>query len=137
MVQPIITPRMYDLEYWGKSSTNIDRINSRHYTDITEDELFRQGGPVGGLGVEQRYRSRVPGAVEPMNTVNDVSNDGYYGSNEMYYGNDTRRDFEHNIMPLYNNPNTNKNTIAPIYEAGNTKSYEIDNTDSNFFFHNK
>jgi hypothetical protein len=133
MVQPIITPRMYDLEYWGKSSTNIDRINRRHYTDITEDELFRQGGPEGGLGVEQRYRSRVPGAVEPMNNVNDVSNNGYYGSNEIYYGNDTRRDFENNIMPLYNNPNTNKNTIAPIYESKNTKSYEIDNTNSNFF----
>lgn len=134
MVEPIITPRAYDLEYWGKTSTNIDRINRRNYTDITEDELFRQGGPVGGLGVEQQYVPRVRGAVEPMNSVGDQSYDGYYGSNEFYYGTDDKRDYDNNIAPIYS-PQLNKDaTIKPIYNSGNVSKLEEITRDSNYLF---
>lgn len=123
MIQPIIAPRSLDIEYWGKSATNIDRINRRNYTDVTEDEMFRDGTP-GGLGVQDRYRSRVKNAVEPMNNINDHSDNGYYGSGEIYYGNETRRDFENNIMPLYS-PKTNINgTVDHIYNSGTTLKYE-------------
>jgi hypothetical protein len=134
MVEPIITPRAYDLEYWGKTSTNIDRINRRNYTDITEDELFRQGGPVGGLGVEQQYVPRVKGAVEPMNNVGDQSFDGYYGADEFYYGQESKRDYEHNIAPIYS-PELNRDaTIKPIYNPTNVSKLEEITRDSNYLF---
>jgi len=137
MIDPIIVPRPYDLEYWGKSSTNLDPINRRNYTDITEDELFRQGGPAGQLGVEVHNIPRVRGAVEPMNSVHDETGDGYYQSNQFYYGSETKRDFDHNIMPLYR-PDTDANgVIQPIYAPGNVERIERDNLSENYLFNKK
>jgi hypothetical protein len=124
MVEPVIAPPSYDLEFWGKSSINMDRINRRNYTDLTEDELFRTQQPPGALGAETHYRSRVNGAVEPMNDVNDDAHDGFYGAGNFLPGGYGMRDFSHNIAPMYD-PETNPNaTLAPIYEPTNVEKVE-------------
>jgi hypothetical protein len=125
MVEPIIPPRSLDTEYWSKSSSNLDKINKRHYTDLTEDEIFRTLQPPGALGAETRYRSRVPGAVEPMNDVNDDPHNGFYGSGQFNYGGYNRRDFDANVMPIYDAEKHPDATIQPMYSPLNTDKFEF------------
>ena len=96
MIEPVIAPHSYAMDYWGENSTNIDRVNRRNYTDITESDPDRE---------YIDYIPRVEGSVMMMNNVEDgeyTDKYGYYGSGQLYYGSTNKIEYDENIKPIYN-----------------------------------
>jgi hypothetical protein len=107
MINPVIPPRILDQDVWGQSRIVRDGINNQYMVDMTHSELD-YGETFGiqdprGLAAPAYHEPRVKGAVVPMNNIKDPLNIARYGSGEIYYDNLTRRDFDKNVMPVYEN----------------------------------
>lgn len=126
MIEPIIAPPSHSHEYWGKSSYNIDNINRRNYTDLTEDELFRTSQSPYSLGAETHYESRVRGAVEIMNDQNDQSHDGLYDNSSFLSGGYGKRDYDRNVLSTYDVDRAKYKNDIKIYEPTNVLKVEAD-----------
>ena len=109
MIAPVIAPRILDQDVWGQDRIVRDGINNQYMLDLTTSDLD-QGQVLGeapfdrrGLATPIHYETRAPNAVTPLNNINDKLNIARYGAQEIWYGNENRRDFEKNIMPIYKN----------------------------------
>ena len=120
LVQPVIAPRIYDLDYWGKASTVPSRINSLQVIDVTNEELNTsdmaqipnrypeaQGYKVAyplALPVESIPSN--PKGVWDMNKLNQDPDIGYYPSSENLWNSSNTFDFNRNVLPIYKNENS-------------------------------
>ena len=121
MIPPIIGPRITDQDYWGKQSTVVQRTNQINMVDITNEYLNTsdmaqiptrypegtQGYQVGyPLGIPVMTEQRNPGSVWDMNKVGENPDIGYYTSATNMYLNQNVRDYDQNVLPLYQKENS-------------------------------
>ena len=127
-IEPIIAPRPYDFEYWGRSQ-NVPKpaINRLQAVDITNEAIntydmaaipdrypYAQGYKVGyPLGLPVEYVNRVPGGVWNMNPVGQDPDIGFYESSQNLYNEQNYYDFNRNVLPTYNNA---KSYVAPVLD---------------------
>jgi hypothetical protein len=131
MMEPIIAPRITDQDIWGKQSTVRSDINKLQIVDITNEQInttdmaqipdrypYAQGYKVGyPLGLPVEYKNRVPNGVWNMNPVGQNPDIGYYTSPEEMYNSQNTYDFQRNVMPIYQNPNS---YVAPNIDMNYT-----------------
>jgi len=104
---PIIGPRIYDSQVWGKSSTVFPNMNFSKTRDITETELQIPdlAGHSTSIGVPIVYRTSLENSVLPQNNINQPTYDGYYPSEmDAELGGMDERDFNRDILPILHNP---------------------------------
>ena len=131
MMEPIIGPRITDQDYWGKQSTVRSDINKLQMVDITNEAIntsdmaqiprrFPAAQPDGvgtvqyPLALPVKYESRVPNAVWNMNPVGQDPDIGYWPSSQNLYNSQSSLDFDANVLPTFQNPNS-----YPTYNIDN------------------
>jgi hypothetical protein len=129
MINPVIPPRIFDHDQFGKESTQISKTHTSRITDLTDDlDLGNNHGLVMDdpykLGNPYKLNRRVPNGVTMMNRIGDTGNsrtglqdDGVYTSGQFMDRYPDSRDFAKNYPHL--NPEENPDSIK---EA--SKSYE-------------
>jgi len=140
-IPPVIGPRITDQEYWGKQSTVRSDINKLQMVDVTNEAIntydmaqipdhypdaqgYKYGYP---LALPVKYDNRVPNGVWNMNPVGQDTDIGYYNSQEDLYNNNDYRDFNRNVLPTYQNPNSYvfpNIDMSSIYNAGTQPIYQ-------------
>jgi hypothetical protein len=101
MIAPVIAPRIFDRENFGKESTKISVINDTNITDLTDElDAGQTHGMLNASPLELAnpviFKSRVENSVYNMNRVGDTPFDGYTAGQFMDRYPDVR-DFEANI----------------------------------------
>lgn len=123
-VPPVLGPRIYDQEVWGRSSVVRPRTNFQKIRDITESELQLPDlqGNSTSLGVPIVYQTQMPNSLVPQNQIQQPTYDGYYPSAEVdLHGGMDERDFKTDVLPnLYGPLNEEE---EPLYEI-NEQMYE-------------
>ncbi len=119
MIVPTIEPRIVDFEVWGKSSTAISGINEENMVDLTTSEIDQMNTSLNGIGDYSMgkpvyYQSRSEGSIMPQNRVGENPDIGHYGTEQVWYNNENRRDFNENVMPIYQNFYNKKNNVNNI-----------------------
>jgi hypothetical protein len=102
MIAPVIPPRIFDRDAFGKESTKISRINDTNITDLTDDLDI---GQTHGMTTESpfelanpiMFKSRVENSVYNMNRIGDNKGDGVYTTGQFMDRYPDVRDFEANI----------------------------------------
>ena len=136
-VQPVIGPRLYDQDIWSKKSVVPNRINKLQIIDVTNEDTdksdmaqltnkypYAQGYQYGyPLGLPVMYENRVPNGVWNMNPVGQDPDIGYYNKQEVLYNNTDYRDFNRNVLPIYQNPNSYVFPKIDMQSYGSTPTY--------------
>ena len=150
MMQPIIGPRITDIDYWGKQATVRSDINSLHVVDVTNEAInvtdmatipdrYPNAQPAGlgqigyPLALPIAYENRVGDGVWNMNPVGKDPDVGYWPSSADYYNNQSVIDYNHNVLPTFQNPdsyptynveNMLKNQPIPGLNTNSTPNYQ-------------
>ncbi len=101
MIAPVIAPRIFDREVFGKESSKMSRINDSNITDLTDDlDAGQTHGMTNNfphLADPVFYKSRVENAVYNMNRIGDNKGDGQYTAGQFMDRYPTTVDYESNI----------------------------------------
>jgi hypothetical protein len=121
MINPVIAPRIFDQEVFGKASTQISNTHTQNIIDLSDDLDL---GNNHGLNMEDPYslanpykfQKRVPNGVTMMNRIGDTGNnrtglqdDGAYTTGQFMNRYPDSRDFYKNNPHL--NPDENPENI--------------------------
>ena len=129
MIAPVIAPRIFDRDEFGKESTKISRINDSNITDLTDDlDAGQTHGMTNNfphLADPVFYKSRVENAVYNMNRVGDNKGDGVYTAGQFMDRYPSTVDFEANIpvSTRSDNPQDMK-TVSDMYQNSQMKPNE-------------
>lgn len=131
MIAPVIAPRIFDREHFGKESTKISVINDSNITDLT-DEL--DAGQTHGmtnnfphLADPVFFKSRVENSVYNMNRIGDNKGDGLYTTGQFMDRYPSTTDFEANIkhpVSTYSDNPQEMNTVNNMYQNSQMKPNE-------------
>lgn len=129
MISPVIAPRIFDREFFGKESSKISRINDSNITDLT-DEL--DAGQTHGmtnnfphLADPVMFKSRVENEVYNMNRIGDNNGDGVYTTGQFMdrYPSTVDFDIKHPVSTYSDNPQE-MNTVNNMYQNSQMKPNE-------------
>jgi len=131
MIAPVIAPRIFDRDEFGKESTKISRINDSNITDLTDDlDAGQTHGMTNNfphLADPVFYKSRVENAVYNMNRVGDNKGDGVYTAGQFMDRYPSTVDFEanirHPVSTRSDNPQDMK-TVSDMYQNSQMKPNE-------------
>jgi hypothetical protein len=136
MINPVIAPRIFDQEVFGKASTQISNTHTQNIVDLSDDLDL---GNNHGLNMEDPYslanpykfQKRVPNGVTMMNRIEDTGNnrtglqdDGVYTTGQFMNRYPDSRDFYKNTPHL--NPNENPENIKGASDS--YKNSQIETT---------
>jgi hypothetical protein len=131
MIAPVIAPRIFDRDEFGKESTKISRINDSNITDLTDDlDAGQTHGMTNNfphLADPVIYKSRVENAVYNMNRIGDNNGDGQYTAGQFMDRYPTTVDFEANIrhpVSTYSDNPQEMNTVNNMYQNSQMKPNE-------------
>lgn len=142
MIPPVIGPRLYDQDVWGKSETVFPGLNRQTYRDITEselslDDMIDRVGTRHSIGVPQFVQPRQPGSRVPQNYVGEPVDQAYYNGAPYYYEQMNRKDFEREIVPQYKGDQDNIEYWTKLedttIEPRNPKGDQRDKFDRSFY----
>jgi len=131
MISPVIAPRIFDRDAFGKESTKISRINDSNITDLTDDlDAGQTHGMTNNfphLADPVVYKSRVENAIYNMNRVGDNKGDGVYTTGQFMDRYPSTVDFEanirHPVSTRSDNPQDMK-TVNDMYQNSQMKPNE-------------
>ena len=131
MIAPVIAPRIFDRDEFGKESTKISRINDSNITDLTDDlDAGQTHGMTNNfphLADPVVYKSRVENAVYNMNRIGDNNGDGQYIAGQFMDRYPTTVDFEANIRHPVSSRSDNAQemkTVNDMYQNSQMKPNE-------------
>jgi hypothetical protein len=134
MINPVIAPRIFDQEVFGKRSTQISNTHSQYMVDLTDDlDLGNNHGLIMddpySLGNPYKFQKRVPNGVTMMNRIGDTGNkftglqdDGAYPGGQFMDRYPDSRDFARNVPHL--NPDENPDSIKAASNAYQASQFE-------------
>jgi hypothetical protein len=134
MINPVIAPRIFDQEVFGKRSTQISNTHTQHMVDLSDDlDLGNNHGLIMedpySLGNPYQFKNRVPNGVVNMNKIGDTGNkftglqdDGPYPGGQFMERNPDSRDFVRNYPHL--NPDENPENIKAASDAYQSSQME-------------
>lgn len=134
MINPVIAPRIFDQEVFGKRSTQISNTHSQYMVDLTDDlDLGNNHGLIMddpySLGNPYKFQKRVPNGVTMMNRIGDTGNkftglqdDGAYPGGQFMDRYPDSRDFARNVPHL--NPDENPDSIKSASNAYQSSQFE-------------
>jgi len=134
MINPVIAPRIFDQEVFGKRSTQISNTHSQYMIDLTDDlDLGNNHGLIMddpySLGNPYKFQKRVPNGVTMMNRIGDTGNkftglqdDGSYPGGQFMDRYPDSRDFYKNVPHL--NPDENPDSIKGASNAYQSSQFE-------------
>jgi hypothetical protein len=134
MINPVIAPRIFDQEVFGKRSTQISNTHSQNMIDLTDDlDLGNNHGlfmdDPYSLGNPYKFQKRVPNGVTMMNRIGDTGNnrtglqdDGAYTTGQFMDRSPDSRDFYKNVPHL--NPEEDPNSIKSASSAYQSSQFE-------------
>ena len=119
MIAPVIPPRIFDQEEFGKKSNNISRINQSNITDLTSDlDLGMNHGmdmeDPFSLGNPYTFKKRNPNAVTMMNRIEDRESFNGYTSGQFMDTGDSNYRPSH---PLRNDKHDDISAAANAYKT--------------------
>lgn len=132
MIAPVIPPRIYDREAFGKESTKISRINDSNITDLTDDlDAGQAHGLTNDLPFELadpvRFKTRADNAVYNMNRIGDTNSLEGYTAGQFMDRYPTTVDFEANMkhpVSTYSDNPQEMNTVNNMYQNSQMKPNE-------------
>jgi hypothetical protein len=134
MINPVIAPRIFDQEVFGKRSTQISNTHSQNMIDLTDDlDLGNNHGLIMddpySLGNPYKFQKRVPNGVTMMNRIGDTGNkftglqdDGSYPGGQFMDRSPDSRDFYKNVPHL--NPDENPESIKAASDAYQSSQFQ-------------
>jgi len=131
MISPVIAPRIFDRDAFGKESTKISVTNNSNITDLTDDlDAGQTHGMTNNfphLADPVVYKSRVENAIYNMNRVGDNKGDGVYTTGQFMDRYPSTVDFEanirHPVSTRSDNPQDMK-TVNDMYQNSQMKPNE-------------
>ncbi len=132
MIAPVIAPRIFDRDAFGKESTKISRINDSNITDLTDDlDAGQSHGMTNNLPYELAepvmFKSRVENAVYNMNRIGDNKGDGVYTAGQFMDRYPSTVDYEANIkhpVSTYSDNPQEMKTVNNMYQNSQMKPNE-------------
>ena len=131
MISPVIAPRIFDREFFGKESSKISRINDSNITDLTDDlDAGQTHGMTNNfphLADPVMFKLRVGNEVYNMNKIGDNNGDGVYTTGQFMDRYPSTVDFEANIkhpVSTYSDNPQEMNTVNNMYQNSQMKPNE-------------